>query len=132
MKTVSRGIAGRLSNPSNKSGLLLLIVCALGATTDLLADDETTSDPNYFQVVDHITGFKGRVVGRVDYISGCRQYLVLPECGEDGKYPESHWFDEERVRLQPQVVQAESPLTVLGGQHVLEEVQGFGPEAPKK
>ena len=55
MKTVSRGIAGRLSNPSNKSGLLLLIVCALGATTDLLADDETTSDPNYFQVVDHIT-----------------------------------------------------------------------------
>lgn len=45
------------SSPCNAIRLLLLSVCALGTTTELLADDETTSGTEYFQVVDRIADF---------------------------------------------------------------------------
>jgi hypothetical protein len=48
---------------------------------------------------DVITGFVGRVTGRVQYITGCNQYLVQPGC-EDGKtFVEARWFDEHRLEV---------------------------------
>lgn len=46
--------------------------------------------------VDVITRFRGRVVGRVEYVTGCRQFLLAGE-SKDGKPGESVWFDEDRV-----------------------------------
>lgn len=48
-------------------------------------------------VTDRITGFKGVVVGVVNYISGCEQALVQPPVDKDGKIPESQWLDVQRL-----------------------------------
>lgn len=51
------------------------------------------------QAQDIISGFKGTVTGYVRYISGCNQYLVSGRVGKDGALKESHWFDEQRVKV---------------------------------
>ena len=48
-------------------------------------------------VQDEVTGFEGVVTGRVDYIAGCRQYLVQPPVDERDKWVEARWFDEDRL-----------------------------------
>ena len=50
-------------------------------------------------VKDEVTGFKGHVMGRVQYITGCNQYLIQPKAATDGKYPDSTWLDENRLSL---------------------------------
>jgi hypothetical protein len=51
------------------------------------------------EVQDLITGFKGVVGGHARYITGCDQYLVQPTMGKDGKYPDSAWVDEGRLKV---------------------------------
>lgn len=46
---------------------------------------------------DVITGFKGTVIGRCEYISGCNQVLLAPYCKDDGTKIDSEWFDEQRI-----------------------------------
>jgi hypothetical protein len=73
-------------------------------------------------VKDRITGFTGVVTGHVVYISGCNQVLVAPPVDKDGKVPDSHWFDEQRVEY-------------VGGERiVLDNTNTPGPdrEAPKR
>ena len=48
-------------------------------------------------VKDTITGYKGVITGRADYITGCNQYLITPK-SDKGSMPESHWFDENRLK----------------------------------
>lgn len=48
-------------------------------------------------VRDLITGFEGVVTGRVEYISGCNQVLVVPKVKADGAFIPAEWFDEQRV-----------------------------------
>lgn len=50
------------------------------------------------QVTDRITGFKGTVTGRCEYMTGCIQYSVTPK-GKAGKMPDTQWVDE--VNLLP-------------------------------
>ena len=45
---------------------------------------------------DNVTGFSGIVTGRVEYLTGCRQYLITPKAGKD-KLNEAYWFDEDRL-----------------------------------
>ena len=45
---------------------------------------------------DSITGFVGIVTGRVEYLTGCRQYVVASK-STGGKAGESAWFDEDRL-----------------------------------
>lgn len=45
---------------------------------------------------DRITGFTGVVMGVCDYLSGCSQALLVPPM-QDGKLPESQWFDVQRL-----------------------------------
>lgn len=52
------------------------------------------------KVRDTITGFKGRIVARCQYINGCDQCLVKPSVGEDGKMPAGEWIDDQQ--LEPQ------------------------------
>jgi hypothetical protein len=49
------------------------------------------------EVYDDVTHFQGIAVARIEYISGCVQWLVQPPVGEDKKRPESEWFDEQRL-----------------------------------
>jgi hypothetical protein len=50
-------------------------------------------------VKDVVTGFKGIVTGRVEYLTGCRQYMVAPKMKEDGTLMEPRWYDEDRVQV---------------------------------
>ena len=52
------------------------------------------------KVRDTITGFKGRIVARCQYINGCDQCLVKPGVGKDGKMPVGEWIDDQQ--LEPQ------------------------------
>ncbi len=48
---------------------------------------------------DKITGFEGIAIGLVTYISGCKQVLLAPKVGNDGKRMDAEWFDEQRVEI---------------------------------
>lgn len=51
------------------------------------------------KVREKITGFTGVITSRIDYLTGCNQYCVLPKCKEEGVYPEGQYFDEERLEV---------------------------------
>ena len=45
---------------------------------------------------DVYTGFKGVAIGFCTYQTGCDQVLLTPSVGDDGKRPQSEWFDVQR------------------------------------
>ena len=52
------------------------------------------------EVKDKITGFKGLVVGRTEYLTGCRRYtLQSRSLGKDGKPQDWLTFDEDQLEL---------------------------------
>ncbi len=51
------------------------------------------------QVKEKVTGFKGTVIGYLQYATGCNQYLIVPPIDKDGKPQDGHWFDEQRVEI---------------------------------
>jgi len=63
------------------------------------------------QVRDLITGFKGTITGRGDYITGCRQYLVQPPV-KDGDFKRGQWFDEDRLVLDETATPVDLPEKV--------------------
>jgi hypothetical protein len=75
------------------------------------------------KVKDDITGFVGITTGYVKYISGCNQYLVTPGVDEKGALVESHWFDEQRVK-----VMESAPSVRLDNS----KTSGFDKPAPKR
>lgn len=63
---------------------------------------------------DKVTGFKGIITGRCDYMYGCGQYLLMPVVDKNGKKMDGEWFDEGRIEItgkgvNPEAVQAEKP-----------------------
>lgn len=48
---------------------------------------------------DLITGFCGVITARVEFITGCKQYVLQPPVDKDGKIPESIQFDENRMEI---------------------------------
>jgi hypothetical protein len=50
-------------------------------------------------VVDKLTGFKGLVTGRCEYLTGCHQVLVQPRVNAENEFVEPRWFDEDRAEL---------------------------------
>ena len=63
---------------------------------------------------DKITGFKGIIIGRSQYIYGCDQYALSPEVSKDGKIGDTCWFDEGRIEIiakgiLPSMVRVEKP-----------------------
>jgi hypothetical protein len=51
------------------------------------------------QVRDKVTGFKGIVTGKAQYLTGCKQVMVTPKVGDDGKYVDACWLDVDRVEV---------------------------------
>jgi len=50
------------------------------------------------RATDTINGFSGLVTGRLEYLNGCRQFLIKPEkLDKDGKPQEGVWIDEQNL-----------------------------------
>jgi len=48
---------------------------------------------------DTITGLRGVVMGRTQYITGCTHYgLLTRKLNKDGKVPDWEWMDEMRLQ----------------------------------
>lgn len=73
-------------------------------------------------VRDKITGFKGIVTGRCEYITGCNQALVAPPVKADGSSTDSQWFDEQRLEITKA-----KPVTLDNG-----KTPGADKPAPKR
>ncbi|MNQ87572.1 hypothetical protein D3C85_1028010 [compost metagenome] len=63
---------------------------------------------------DKITKFEGIITGRAQYITGCDQYVLVPEV-RDGKVDPSQWFDEGRIEIIGVGITAESVTAVKNG-----------------
>lgn len=48
--------------------------------------------------VDVITGFTGICAGRVEYLSGCNQALLVPKVSDEGAMRDAQWFDDQRLK----------------------------------
>ena len=71
---------------------------------------------------DVITGFTGRVVGYVTYLTGCNQALLTPQVDKEGKPVEAEWFDEQRLEYVD-----DSVIELDNGRN-----PGFDKPAPKR
>ena len=64
-------------------------------------------------VRDKITGFSGVATGRVEYLTGCHQVLITPQCKPGGEFQEPRWFDEQRVQADAGV----ASVQIENGEH---------------
>lgn len=47
---------------------------------------------------DVVTGFRGIITQRCDFLTGCNQYCLISQ-SKDGKEPTTKWVDEPRLKL---------------------------------
>lgn len=64
--------------------------------------------------LDKVTGMQGIITGHAVYLTGSPQFCLQPKIRPDGTIPDSKWFDEERIEIDPSVAQ------VLGFQTPIE------------
>ena len=68
---------------------------------------------------DEITGFKGIIVGRAEYLFGCNQYGLAPKAGKDSSFKHTEWFDEGRIKIISKGVSREAVIAEKpGGERV--------------
>ena len=72
------------------------------------------------RVTDRVTTFSGLVTGRIEYINGCRQFLVKPESlDKDGKIMDGVWIDEQHLTVVAKAILpdpfADTPEPKRGG-----------------
>lgn len=48
---------------------------------------------------DKVTGFRGKIVYRIEYLHNCNQYGLAPSVDKDGKSREAEQFDEGRIEI---------------------------------
>ena len=64
------------------------------------------------KVRDRISGFKGVVMARVEYITGCHQYAICPQKVEkDGGLPVWDYLDDDRLAKAPGKITLEKKPT---------------------
>jgi len=51
------------------------------------------------KVKDIISGYKGIIVARSEWVTGCKRYGVQAEACKDSKPIDEQWFDEVRLEL---------------------------------
>jgi hypothetical protein len=52
------------------------------------------------KVKDKVTGFKGTVTARIEYLNGCIQYCVMPKVAKDNKAVEGQYIDVEQLEIE--------------------------------
>ena len=60
---------------------------------------------------DKVTGFKGIIIGKADYLYGCTQYALKPKVDKSGKPMDTEWFDDGRIEI---IGQGVAPKEVRG------------------
>lgn len=69
---------------------------------------------------DKVTGFKGVITGRSQFITGCDQYVLIPKMKKgDTELAKGQWFDEGR-------------LEVIGDGIAVEDVMAEKPGGPQR
>ena len=70
------------------------------------------------EVKTKITGFKGIIRGRTDYLTGCNHYgLQSEKLDKDGNPKKWQWFDEEELvlikaeKIKPMIAEEAIPVT---------------------
>ena len=72
---------------------------------------------------DVITGFKGIIMARVQYMTGCNQYGLSPtKVCSDGKKPDWEYFDENRITVSG------NPVELPGSKE--KKIKGFDGNVP--
>ena len=66
------------------------------------------------KAMDKITGFEGIITGKVTYLYGCNQYLLVPKA-KDGEIKDGNWFDEGRVTMIGEGVKAQDVIAEKPG-----------------
>lgn len=56
---------------------------------------------------DKITGFEGIVVSKIEYLTGCDQYDLLPKV-KNGEFKDSKWFDVSRLEVTGKGIKIET------------------------
>jgi len=56
------------------------------------------------KVKDELTSFEGVVTVRSQHITGCDRYCVRPTELDENDYPDSIWFDEQRLESQEETL----------------------------
>ena len=51
------------------------------------------------EVIDTVSGFKGVVTSKTEFLNGCFRYGVQPRVDKEGKLPEAFNFDEPQLEL---------------------------------
>ncbi len=80
------------------------------------------------KVKDKITKFKGVIMARIEYLTGCNQYGISPEeLTKEGKRPDWEYIDENRLERIPGKI-------ILKNQQTEEQTEkpGFDGNLPEK
>ena len=81
---------------------------------------------NGSEVKDVVTGFKGIIMGRVEYLTGCNQYAVSSrKLTAEGKRGEWEWIDENRLVVTGKGIKL--PLVIEN-----QIIKGFDGNGPNK
>jgi hypothetical protein len=48
---------------------------------------------------DMVSGFKGVVVARIEYLWGCTQYGLAPDVNKNGNILDTQYFDYKRIEV---------------------------------
>lgn len=67
------------------------------------------------KVRDVITQVVGILTARIEFINGCVQYAITQPVQPDGKVPDSHWIDHQRIQVVDAGVTAHFESRDAGG-----------------
>jgi hypothetical protein len=67
------------------------------------------------QVEDVITGFKGTVIARSEWLNGCVQYAVKPRVNKEGEELDAQWIDSAQLKITKAFKGASSVSRSVGG-----------------
>lgn len=51
------------------------------------------------KIKDLVTGLEGIATGRLEYLNGCVQWLIMPPLDKDGKYQDVQWIDQSQLKV---------------------------------
>ena len=66
------------------------------------------------KVKDTVSGYKGIVIGRSDFLNGCTRIGIQQVVGKDGSYQEPQWFDEPQLEVIKTKVTKQGPRDTGG------------------
>jgi hypothetical protein len=61
-------------------------------------------------VADIISGFQGIAVSRLEHMTGCTQYGVAPKVSKDGKFEDTMYIDETRLKEVGKPIELRQPI----------------------